>query len=56
MVVFDCQGTPAEIHFTSAPPAEVTLVEPTLNGIRMPRVGGGEPRRDPDRTIGDRGD
>jgi hypothetical protein len=55
MVVVDGQGIPLGIHVTSATPAEVTLVEPTLNTIRVPRVHGGAPRRKPPRLIGDRG-
>ena len=55
MVVVDGQGIPLGIHVTSATPAEVTLVGETLNTIRVPRVGGGAPRRKPRRLIGDRG-
>ena len=55
MVVVDGQGVPLGIHVTSATPAEVTLVTATLNTIRVPRVGGGAPRRKPRRLIGDRG-
>ncbi len=39
MVVVDGQGIPLGIHVTSATPAEVNLVEATLNTIRVPRVG-----------------
>ena len=55
MVVVDGQGIPVGIHVTSASPSEVTLVEPTLKTIRVPRVGPGRPRRRPPRLIGDRG-
>jgi transposase len=55
MVVVDGQGIPVGIHVASATPAEVTLVERTLTTIRVPRVGGGAPRRNPVRLIGDRG-
>jgi transposase len=55
MVVADGQGIPLGIHVTSATPAEVSLVEPTLATIRVPRVGGGRPRQKPPRLIGDRG-
>ena len=41
-------------RITSASPGEVTLVDATLNTIRVPRVGGGRPRQKPDRLIGDR--
>lgn len=54
MVVVDGQGIPVGIHVTSASPAEVTLVDPTLNTIQVPRAGGGPPRRRPKRLIGDR--
>jgi transposase len=54
MVVVDGQGIPVGIHVTSASPAEVTLVDPTLNTIQVPRAGGGHPRRTPKRLIGDR--
>jgi len=55
MVVVDGQGVPLGIHVTSASPSEVTLVEPTLKTIQVPRVGGGRPRQNPERLIGDRG-
>jgi transposase len=53
MVVVDGQGIPLGIHVTSASPAEVTLVEPTLTTIQVPRPRGGAPRRKPARLIGD---
>jgi transposase len=55
MVVVDGQGIPVGIHVTSASPSEVTLVEPTLKTIQVPRTGRGRPRQNPDRLIGDRG-
>lgn len=55
MVVVDGQGVPLGIHVTSARPAEVTLVDATLNTIRVPRPRGGRPRQYPDRLIADRG-
>jgi transposase len=55
MVVVDGQGIPLGIHVTSASPAEVTLVEPTLDTIRVPRAARGRPRQKPPRLIGDRG-
>lgn len=55
MVVVDGAGVPLGIHVTSASPAEVTLVEATLNTIRVPRAGPGRPRQIPPRLIGDRG-
>ena len=41
------------IHVTSASPGEVTLVDPTLNTIRVPRAGPGRARQKPLRLIGD---
>ena len=55
MVVVDGAGVPLGIHVTSATPAEVTLVTPTLTTVRVPRLAGGAPRQKPDRMIGDRG-
>lgn len=55
MVVVDGQGIPLGIHVTSASPSEVTLVDPTLKTIQVPRIGGGHPRQKPDRLIADRG-
>ena len=55
MVVVDGQGVPLGVHVTSASPSEVTLVEPTLKTIQVPRAGGGRPRQNPERLIGDRG-
>ena len=55
MVVVDGQGVPLGIHVASASPAEVTLVEPTLNTIQIPRGGRRQPRRQPTRLIADRG-
>jgi transposase len=54
MVVVDGQGIPLGIHVTSATPAEVTLVEPTLKTIRVPRRHGGAPRSKPRRLVADR--
>jgi transposase len=55
MVVVDGQGIPVGIHVTAASPAEVTLVDPTLRTIQVPRVGRGRPRQKPKRLIGDLG-
>ena len=55
MVVVDGAGVPWGIHVTSASPSEVTLIDPTLNTIRVPRSGAGRPRQKPPRLIGDRG-
>ncbi len=56
MVVVDGQGLPLGIHVTSASPSEVTLVDATLNMIRVPRPGSGRPRHKPRRLSGERGD
>jgi transposase len=55
MVVVDGQGVPLGSHLTSASPAEVTLAEPTLNAIAVPRGGPGRPQKRPLRVIADRG-
>jgi len=55
MVVVDGQGIPLGIHVTSASPSEVTLVDATLETIRVPRAGPGRPRQKPPQLIGDRG-
>ena len=55
MVVVDGQGLPLGIHVASARPSEVTLVEATLKTVAVPRVGGGRPRHQIARLIGDRG-
>jgi transposase len=54
MVVVDGQGVPLGIHLDRASPAEVTLVERTLQGVRVPRRGPGRPRSRPKRLIADR--
>ena len=55
MVVVDGQGIPLGVHLDSASPAEVTLLEPTLATIAVPRAGPGRPRQKPERVIADRG-
>ena len=54
MVVVDGQGVPLGIHLDSASPAEVTLLEPTLATIAVPRAGPGRPRQKPERVIADK--
>jgi transposase len=54
MVVVDGQGVPLGIHLDSASPAEVTLLEPTLATIAVPRAGPGRPRQKPARLIVDK--
>lgn len=47
MVVVDGEGVPLGIHVTSASPGEVTLLDTTLNTVRVPRRG----RRPPLTTL-----
>lgn len=54
MVVVDGKGVPLGIHVASASPAEVTLIDATLDTICVPRRGGGRAHRNPARLIGDR--
>ena len=51
MVVVDGQGIPLGIHVAPATPAEITLVDATLNTIRVRQ---GRRRRQPQRLIADR--
>jgi transposase len=53
MVVGDGQGVPLGNLLDSASPAEVTLLEPTLDSIAVPRHGPGRPRKHPERVIYD---
>ena len=55
MVVVDGKGIPLGNHLDSASPAEVKLVEKTLQRIAVPRRGPGAPKRKPKRLIADRG-
>jgi transposase len=54
MVVVDGQGGPLGNLLDAASPAEVTLVEPTLETIAVPRQGRGRPRKRPERLIYDK--
>jgi transposase len=54
MVVVDGAGVPLGIHVASASLAEVSLVDATLNTIRVPRIRRGRPRQTPPRLIADR--
>lgn len=54
MVVVDGQGVPLGNLLDSASPAEVTLVERTLQQVRVPREGRGRPKSKPQRLIADR--
>lgn len=54
MVVVDGQGVPLGVHLDAASPAEVSLLEPTLATIAVPRAGPGRPRQKPERVIADK--
>jgi len=54
MVVVDGQGVPLGHHLDSASPAEVTLLETTLETVKVPRKGRGRPRKNPRRVIADK--
>jgi transposase len=54
MVVVDGEGVPLGNHLDSASPAEVTLLETTLEKIAVPRRRG-RPRKKPVRIIADKG-
>jgi transposase len=56
MVLADGAGTPIGVHLDSASPAEVRLLEATLDTVSIPRAHHpGRPRKHPDRLIADRG-
>jgi transposase len=54
MVVADGQGIPLGHHLDSASPAEVKLIEKTLDNISVPRKGRGRPKKKIDRLIYDK--
>ena len=54
MVVVDGQGIPLGNYLDSAAPAEVTLLEKTIEQIAVPRRGRGRPRKKPKRIITDK--
>ena len=54
MVVVDGEGIPLGSKLESASPGEVTLAEPTLQRIRVPRGGPGRPRQRPLRVVADK--
>jgi hypothetical protein len=57
MVRVDGAGTPLGADLDAASPAEVTLIEKTLDTIAVRRPGTpGRPRKRPDRLMADRGD
>ncbi len=53
MVVADGQGIPLANYLDSATPHEVTLIEPVLARVAVPRSGRGRPRKNPTRLIYD---
>jgi transposase len=54
MVVVDGQGLPLGNLLDAASPAEVKLIEPTLETVAVPRRGRGRPRKRPARLIYDK--
>src|ERR687892_1435778 len=56
MVLVDGAGTPLGAYLEAASPAEVTLLEQTLDTVAVGRPGKpGRPRKRPERLIADRG-
>jgi transposase len=56
MVLVDGAGTPLGVHVDAAAPAEVKLLGPTLQAVRVTRAHrAGRPRQRPERLIADRG-
>ena len=55
MVMVDGQGIPLAGLLASASPSEMTLLEPTLDTIKVARAGRGRPRKNRARVIADRG-
>ena len=56
MVLVDGRGTPLGLHVDSASPAEVKLLVPTLETVRVGSAHQpGRPRKTPERLIADRG-
>jgi transposase len=54
MVIAEGGGIPLAVNVTSATPHEVTLIEGTLQHIRIPHPGPGRPRTKPPRLIYDK--
>jgi len=54
MVVVDGQGVPLGGRLASASPAEVKLIEATLEQVKVPRRGRGRPRKRMKRLIADK--
>lgn len=56
MVLADGQGTPLGVSVAAASPAEITLLQDTLDAVSVQRAHHpGRPRKRPDRLIADRG-
>src|SRR3972149_4490579 len=55
VVLADGEGIPLGVLLASATPHEVTLAEPALATVRVPRRGRGRPRMRPRRIVADRG-
>jgi transposase len=54
MMVADGRGVPMGVRIAPASPAEVTLIESTLEQVAVPRSGPGRPRTKPRRLIYDK--
>jgi transposase len=54
MVVVDGEGVPLACHLDSASPAEVTLLERTLDNLDVAAANDGEPPPQPQRLVGDK--
>lgn len=54
MVVAEWHGIPLGILLSSATPSEVKLIKPTLEQVRVPRIGRGRPRKRLKRLIYDK--
>lgn len=54
MVVAEGHGIPLGILLSSATPSEVKLIDPTLEQVRVPRIGRGRPRKRLKRLIYDK--
>jgi transposase len=55
MVVVSGEGVPVALHLDSATPAEVTLLEPTLDNIHVQPAEAGQPAPKPERLVCDKG-
>ena len=55
MVVVSGEGTPVALHLDAATPAEVNLLEQTLDNVRVQPAADGEPAPKPERVVCDKG-